>query len=697
MDVEQINQFLYSITPIVENIGWYEPSRHNPAKAKLISNLILPYRQKRQLIKIYETYFTGDLFFDSVQTLAPDISYIKEEEQSLLGKTKKSHPPLKNYFITCLKATVEKYGFISPIISLIVFSSCPLEKEFSEKDIRRLLGKYSSMASKNTKIYHVFEKVEYVLLSSKLKDKKLSFGDLCKLLHLRYDLGGPFSDVCNAILDAIPKTNIDEITKGVEFDDVLFSECGDIKYKPLGSKSNSVFLKDFYNKLHENNKINNKLALQAFLFFMRDLKSCPLKYLVLASLYNMNDGDPLSAAEGFYHAGVKYYDISYYHESMDCLKNSLFNAAFIFENPLDFIDMDTFIQVANKLNSYEDSINFLSKFKLLQEHGLSIHQGFLNEIESTKTTLEYRHNALTYHKIDGFYELVAQENFPEIQSHIVKKGKGAFTLTGEQLQILLRKIQEKSDIIRGIKSISAKCDMLMYMHREIYDKQAAFFEVMKENHGSIENLISQNTEKIIESIHKKNETFISQINIKTAQDFYHDVLGVRLWKSLDEATRTFLMLARHLDTTNQFSPSDEFGFVAIEYAKAIENEFKKKIIDGCLSKEPHIKYRGPERVIIITQDTVITMGSICSLIDKTKKVKGKEDLLWQLHSFIINHTNGRQKLFDLKNALFDIKDKYRNPAAHPVNYSRERLDSFKSLLFQKAFLKDYLSCMQMEK
>lgn len=85
------------------------------------------------------------------------------------------------------------------------------------------------------------------------------------------------------------------------------------------------------------------------------------------------------------------------------------------------------------------------------------------------------------------------------------------------------------------------------------------------------------------------------------------------------------------------------------------------------------------------------------MLDKTRKVKGREDLLWPFHSFIINHTNGRQKLFDLKNALFDIKDKYRNPAAHPANYPRERLESFKGLLFEKGFLKDYLSCMQTEK
>jgi hypothetical protein len=366
-------------------------------------------------------------------------------------------------------------------------------------------------------------------------------------------------------------------------------------------------------------------------------------------------------------------------------------------HPIEHIDMDYFIQTTRKLNSYEDSINFLSKFKLLHEHGLPIHQGFLNEIESTRTELEYEHEARTYHKIDKFYELVAKEDFPAIQSHVQLKGHDKFVLTMDQLQTLLNKIQEKSDINRRITSISAKCDMLMYMHREVYDKQAAILETIKENQDSIGHLINQNTDKIIENIHKKNETFSSQINIKTVQDFYHGELGAPLWNRLDENTRKHLMLARHLDTTHQFSPSDEFGFVAIEYAKAIENEFKKKIIDGCHSKEQHIKYRSSDRVITITQDTVITMGTICSLIDKTRKVRDEENMLWPLYIFIIHHTNGRQRLFDLKNAFFEIKNKYRNPAAHPSPYPRDLLDSFKSLLFEKGFLKNYLGHVQIEK
>jgi len=69
-------------------------------------------------------------------------------------------------------------------------------------------------------------------------------------------------------------------------------------------------------------------------------------------------------------------------------------------------------------------------------------------------------------------------------------------------KLLILKIQEgkfdpKSDYAEGILGKTKRSyPPLTYMLREIYDKQAAFFEVIKENHGSIENLINQNTEMI---------------------------------------------------------------------------------------------------------------------------------------------------------------------------------------------------------
>lgn len=247
---------------------------------------------------------------------------------------------------------------------------------------------------------------------------------------------------------------------------------------------------------------------------------------------------------------------------------------------------------------------------------------------------------------------------------------------------------------RGIKSISAKCDMLMHMHREVYDKQAAILETIEENQEIFEDVISRNTDKIIESIHDKNKSFEKHINLKTCQEFYHGHMGVKLWAKLDEDTKKYLLLGKHLDTTNQYSPSDECGFIAIEYALAIENEFKRKLVDNFLSKAPHIEFKTAEGIKSITPSSRMTLGEICLLLDKARKVKDSRDLLWPFVSFVQKHTVGGHKIIDYKNALFDIKNKYRNPAAHPSNYTREMLDAFKELMFDKGFIKGYLDAIQ---
>lgn len=56
-------------------------------------------------------------------------------------------------------------------------------------------------------------------------------------------------------------------------------------------------------------------------------------------------------------------------------------------------------------------------------------------------------------------------------------------------------------------------------------------------------------------------------------------------------TKKYLLLGHHLDTANAYSPIDEFGFIAIEYCLAIENEFKTQIVEGYLSLGGSLVYR----------------------------------------------------------------------------------------------------------
>jgi len=140
---------------------------------------------------------------------------------------------------------------------------------------------------------------------------------------------------------------------------------------------------------------------------------------------------------------------------------------------------------------------------------------------------------------------------------------------------------------------------------------------------------------------------------------------------------------------------DEFGFVAIEYSKAIENEFRTKIIDNCLAETGIIKYKS-DTVKTITKESKTTMGEICTLIDKMRKIKDTNSELLSLFSFVRNATVGKENIFVFKNNLFKIKDRYRNPAAHPSKYPKGLLEEFRNLLFEEGFLKSFMEGIQLE-
>jgi hypothetical protein len=99
---------------------------------------------------------------------------------------------------------------------------------------------------------------------------------------------------------------------------------------------------------------------------------------------------------------------------------------------------------------------------------------------------------------------------------------------------------------------------------------------------------------------------------------------------------------------------------------------------------------------VIEPDALITFGDLCNLVDKARKVKDSGDPLWSFVSFVEKHAVGGNKIFDYKNALFDVKNKYRNPAAHPSNYTRDTLDAFKELMFDKGFIKGYFEAIQVK-
>jgi hypothetical protein len=419
--------------------------------------------------------------------------------------------------------------------------------------------------------------------------------------------------------------------------------------------------------------------------------------LTIASIHLMDEihAQPSEIVEGFYNASWQYFYQSLYKESMACLKTSLFNAVFMLdENPLEIIDMDYFIKATRKLDEYKLSIDFLSQFQLLHDHGLPLNQIFLNECGITRKELEYEHESRTYYKLDDFYEIVAKDDFPLIQSYLSEKKKQSkYLLTQEQLLILTRKLQEKSDIIKSLKAMSAKCDMLMNINIQAYEKQCAIMDATTENKKMLKT-ISDNTEVIIENIHKKNISRISEVDAPVITAQFEKILTPSLWKKLHENTKKSLMLAEHLYEANKFSTFDEFGFIAIEYSKAIENEFVEKVIKIFLKmkKIQSFKYVDDNREVKIHERT--TLGTITYLVKKMSTLRGTKNDLGNFKKYIQNSLIGKENLYSFEKILTQISKIYRNPAAHPTPYPREKIDNFRNLLFNKSFLKDFFHSIQ---
>jgi hypothetical protein len=728
--VDDVNAFLMAIAPIVEALDWkykatsapnlerenaIEKIRSMPAHQILIASIDQVPELLRIRNQIYAQLFHDDRFLDKLYQLAPIKKGLNQNygdvRLSILGKTVVSdirsvmfvHPNIQAFLSQCFKIIISRYGLIEQLILLDLFSSFSISKVMTDVVVRNLLKQNERQSKENIGLDDALEKPAEKYLSVKLKAEELNFVDSYRLLILRHRLKMKCNDVCNALIDIVDKTAIDDIMRAFESDtDFSYDNIKEITYTPEYSQETSEFHHDLYIALNDANIINYEIAFTAFLFFVNDLSNCPLGLLMHGSIYLMDElpTGPGAAypVEGFLAAGKIYFDKSHYEEAMLCFKIALFNIIDLFDEELsEQVNMAYFKEITRKLNSYENSINFLSKFRVISDYGFPMDQGVMNEIEITKAELEYEHETRQYHKIDTFFELVAKEDFQAIQSHISVEDNGKFVLTGDQLQILFKEIQKNSDIIRMLKAGNAKLDMLMYMNRAVYDKQAAILETVKENQEIFEEVITRNTDKIIDNIHKKNESFEKHIDLKTCQGFYRGHIGTKLWDKLEEGTRKHLLLGHHLDTTHQFSLSDEYGYIAIEYAKAIENEFKKKLVDSLLFKEPHIKFEIKKRNGLQLIDPArITLGEIAHLLEEAKKVKDCEDLLWPFVSFIENHTIGGNNIFSYKGQLFDIAIKYRNPAAHPSNYTRDTLDAFKELMFDKGFIKDYFEAIQIK-
>ncbi len=714
-DISTINNFLVNLFPQIEWLDWGEiddseshkkfkqsiDELRNSKQALELAEIMKDGDPTQKMIsRIYDDFFKEDGFVDIFQSLVPPHSV---RDLPLMNERVRSDKQLMLYLIDCFTVIISAVGSIEGLAFIRLFS------------IHNNIGKLISEPKLTYANKDLLALVES-LLSARFVEGTLSFINLYRLFALRFELALPLDDVCNAIIAKVSDTPVDEIYDAFTIEFIYTTKSGverwadthqdietgfiTVDYERSSDGESANFIEDLYLALDARRKYHMFISSQACRYWDFDI-DCPLGHLVCgmnAYLHDFRDFIQLdNLLKGLFSTGKLLFTKGSYIEAQSCYKLALFHTLFPYDatdSVLESLKMNLFSESVRKLKNYDENLSFLSKFIQIAEQGFPVPQGIINEIVIAKKELEYENETRTYYKISEFYEIVAKEDFQAVQTYITGQ-RGQIVLTKEQLRVLIQKIQEKTEIIRGIKSINAKCDMMMYMQHEVNNKQVTIFEAIKDSSTSIENLINKNTDKIIENLHKKNEQYLSQVNTSLCEEYYHGQFGKRLWNKLDEGTRKYLLLGHHLDASNQYSPVEEFGFIAIEYGLAIENEFKSKIINGYLSKGERLVYRMADKPKSITEDTKITLGTICSLIDQTRKTNSKSDPLWLFKSFLLANTDGKKDIFDFKNALFDVKDKYRNPAAHPSNYTRDIFESFKKMLFEDGFMKKYMSAIQL--
>ena len=546
--------------------------------------------------------------------------------------------------------------------------------------------------------------------SQRYKSHKCSFREMYQLLSLRYHLGQPHDDLCRDLVALIKDTDISEIYDAFfqeyrlgdsdwgEFLMGLMNGIEEINYISYPGANPTSFMKNIYIGLAGANKYDPMLSELACIFFDWAL-DCPVGHLLVGAKEAWHDwieGDDI--IRGYFAAGRQYHEKSLYQEGFACYKLAMLLSVFgtrMSINVLDSIRFDWFSETTRKITCYQDSIRFLKRCLKLKDIGFPLPQGYSNECEILCAEFQYDHNARTYRNIDNFYQMVAKEDFAVLKNDLRQdQTSGKYVLTGDQLELFISKIEKQADIINAIRGVTAQCDQVLYMQRETFYKQSAIFDAIKDQENSFDRMVSRHVEQIIENLRKSNEVFRRQVNINSATAYYRDSIGQHLWETLDVITRDYLMLGHHLFLSHEYAPADEFGFVAIQYALAIENEFKKKVIDSYIVEHGPIRFTVSGTEKVISGDSKVVFGDICLILDKARKSKKPGDPLWNFHSFLSERTVGSTKTYEQKGALYEIKDKYRNPAAHPTKYPKSLLQGFRELLFEKLFLCKFLGAIQ---
>lgn len=615
----------------------------------------------------------------------------RETAKKAVSEIKKGSTDVKDFFIQVFKAVLKSKGVTEGLAYAYADSfsywDIPTFKINSKGKTHDIEHKHLATLLKELQI-EVWKK-------EAAKEKPRDIISLFRLLESKYERNEDIDNICKVILRVIPNTSIEELDEVHESFisewTTLFHSFEDIEFEDDKDDNFRNFKEAFYQAVYKAGKYNYQIAFDAGCFlspyYTDRERDCPPEFLFPFCTTHIESHN----TEMLFITGKMFLARNKAKEAMYCFKRSFLDN--IFTNALNLSDEDRekVIEGTRRTRDYKSMIKFLPIFPALIEHGWQANEKFLGSLEEIKARLEIEYRAYHAHRIDKFYEVVAKEDYPALLKDLGADKNEEIILTKEQLDCLIEKIHEKASIIKGLKAISAKTDLMLMNQRVMFEKSDVIFETLKEGKKEIlamKNMIDKNTDAIIDSIHEKNLKLFHDDIMKNAEEYYNKHIPQKLWEVLDIQTKKFLCLAHYLYESNKWSKVDEFGFVAIEYSKAIENEFCRKIIDEVINEHGDLNLDFKGKPIMISKDKPIGFGQIPYILNCCKRGNNK------FLSFLKDKTIGGENIIQHKANLFLITKEHRNPAAHSYSYKRTLVDEFRGLLFEKGFLVRFLSDIQ---
>ncbi|HKZ45092.1 MAG TPA: hypothetical protein VJ343_00105 [archaeon] len=695
---DEVNDFLFAISKKIIASDWInvKDDKKENALAQLLEDhgkFISEQLDARELASKYKIEIILENYaLEDFEKNKP--KYIDNPHEEKNGKQKplKNSAKFKDFMVSLFKKLLKQRGLLDGL----AIAYADLLEYWNDSDFEILqnneikkIDKEKLLATLKKRQIQVWEK-EACLESPKY------FSLLFKLLEYRHEKGAELDDVCNALVRAVKNTTIDEIdasTCGFLWEDLENAEV-QIEFIDRDSSETKNLMVALSEEVYKEKKYNHQIAFWFGIFqtYFYDVdewtESCHPEFLFTAcggSDYG------LSFPDWLFVTGKTFLIRNKPKEALYCFKRSFLDNIFDQELNLSNEDVEAIIRATRLSGEYQDVIKFLAIFPDLLERGVLPDLRFWGTLEEIRIKLEVEYRTLSIQKIDDFYEIVAKEDYPSLLKYLgaPEKNTNEIILTKDQLKCLIEKINEKAAILRSLQEINAKSDAVLRGQNLLYEKNKFILDAIQENEQELLAAIDKKAESIIDNLHNVNKKHLEGKDLSSYEKYYQDYFAKELWGRLETETRKYFLMAKSLYDSHKWSAMDEFGFVAIEYAKAIENEFVEKIIKKYIALNGKIELGENNRPFVVDRNSEITFGSICMILNLAKKSPANDFV-----KFLKNKTTGGDSILTYKKTLFDIKDKFRNPAAHPSNYSRVKVDEFENLLFADQSLRDFMKQIQ---